>query len=69
VIRGEACDILIIDASMIKLEDCDALIRIAYKALLEHYKHEEDSSGVKLITRANRHVLEVCMACGENLVP
>lgn len=53
---------------MIALEDCDILIRIAYKALLEHYKKEPDSSGVKLITRANMHVLEICMACGENLV-
>lgn len=69
MIRVEECDILIKDVRMIKLEECDALIRIAYKSLLEHYKHETDSSGVKLITRANMHVLEVCMACGENLVP
>lgn len=53
---------------MITLEECDTLIKIAYRALLEHYKNETDSSGVKLVTRANNHVLEVCMGSLEQFM-
>lgn len=51
----------------INLEDFEKLIEVAYKGIVQHYASEPGMTGVKLITKANNHVLETCMSCLEKI--